>query len=165
MLKHTLCAVMVTAYAASASASPETAEQWGLEAREIYAQTAEMIRALENRTFDGLSVEFEDQLIRFASTAAHLGGWTDETQIAPDLGCIYRGMAEEVELQLDAIEAAKSTAQMKVALTRLAAMADDAQSIAIASAHAGRTGKQAAPTGQCLSNAHIVDHALGLPEP
>ena len=56
-------------------------------------------------------------------------------------------------------------AQMKVALTRLAAMADDAQSIAIASAHAGRTGKQAAPTGQCLSNAHIVDHALGLPEP
>jgi len=162
MLKHTLAALILALSASAASASPETAENWGLQASDIYNDAAAMMTSIDQRSFDGITPDFEDRLIRFASTASYLGGWTDETQTSPDLGCIYRGMAEESELQLIAVENAQTAADLKAALSRIATMADDAQSIAVASAHAGRTGEQVAPTGQCLSNTTLVDHVLGV---
>ncbi len=161
MLKHTLFALVLGLATATASASPETAENWGVQASKIYDDAASMITGIDQNSFHGLAPDFEDRLIRFASTASYLGGWTDETQNAPDLGCIFRGMAEESELQLIALENAQSAKEMKAALGRIATMADDAQSIAVASAHAGRTGEQVAPSGQCLSNSVLVDHILG----
>ncbi len=161
MLKHIICALTLSLSAPLAAASPDTAENWGLQASEIYAEANAMMADIDQRTFSEVSTGFEDRLVRFAATATHLGGWTDDTQNAPDLGCIYRGMAEEAELQLIKIENAASYAELKAALTRIATMADDAQSIAVASAHAGRTGQQAAPTGQCLTNTMLVDHVLG----
>lgn len=161
MLKHTFFALVLGLTAATASASPETAENWGIQASEIYDEASSMITGVDQQSFHGLAPDFEDRLIRFASTASYLGAWTDETQDAPDLGCIFRGMAEESELQLIALEQAQSVQEMKAALRRIATMADDAQSIAVASAHAGRTGEQVAPSGQCLSNSVVVDHILG----
>lgn len=162
MLKHLLCIAAFACSAATASASPETAENWGVQATEIYQTTSDMLNDINTRSFNGIPLNFEDRMIRFAATASHLAIWTDETQNSPDLGCIYRGMAEEAELQLIALEDATSAKSIAAALKRIATMTDDAQSIAVASAHAGRTGNQVAPTGQCLSNSELIDHALGL---
>ncbi|MEO9969925.1 MAG: hypothetical protein ABJG15_08885 [Hyphomonadaceae bacterium] len=161
MLKHILCATILACGIPTASASPETAENWGVQASNIYQTTTDMLDSLNDRSFTGIPADFEDQMSRFASTASHLAVWTDDTQSAPDLGCIYRGMAEEAELQLIALEDANSASGVRAALKRIATMTDDAQSIAIASAHAGRTGEQVAPTGQCLTNSALIDHALG----
>ena len=162
MLKQLICAALLGITASTAAASPETAENWGVQASDLYNTVQELLEQQNVNNFSGLSPDFEDKMIRFASTASQLAIWTDETQASPDLGCIYRGMAEEAEVQLLALEAAGSFAEMETALKRIASMTDDAQAIAVASAHAGRTGQQTAPTGQCLGNHELVDHALGL---
>ena len=162
MLKQFICATILGITASTAAASPETAENWGVQASDIYSTVEELLSEQSPASVSILSADFEDKMIRFASTASHLAIWTDETQSSPDLGCIYRGMAEEAELQLLALESAASSADVKAALKRIASMTDDAQAIAVASAHAGRTGEQAAPSGQCLGNHQLVDHALGL---
>lgn len=162
MLKHLLCATILLCGSATAAASPETAEHWGTQASDIYQDVSQMLRGVDDRVYVGIPSEFEAKIVRFASTASHLAVWTDETQASPDLGCIYRGMAEEAEVQLIALEDAQSAKSYQAALKRIAAMADDAQSIAVASAHAGRTGEQVAPTGQCLTNPSLIDHALGI---
>jgi len=166
MLKHlatsaVICGTLLCS-GLSASASPETAEQWGVQASELYESVSQMLVELDHGDFEGLPTRFDDNMARFASTASYLAIWTDETQSAPDLGCIYRGMAEETEIQFIALEEATTAKSIRVALQRIASMTDDAQSIAVASAHAARTGQQAAPTSECLTNDRLIDHALGI---
>ena len=70
-------------------------------------------------------------------------------------------MAEEAELQIEALEMAETQAEAKTALTRIATMLDDAQIIAVASAHAARNGTNTAPTGHCPASAVSLDKYIG----
>ena len=148
------------ALAAPAYASPETAEDWGAQASDLYGTTTTLLQALNSPQNSDLEDEYVDGLARFAIIAGRLAVWVDTSGGAKDFGCIYRGMAEEAELQLDALETASTKADAKAALTRIATMLDDAQTIAVASAHAARTGTNTAPAGHCPASTIPLDTYL-----
>lgn len=146
--------------ASPAQASPETAEDWGIKASALYRATADLLSAVkDNRKID-LPSDYTADLARFSVIAGRLAVWVDTSGGAKDFGCIYRGMAEEAEVQLDALEMAVTQAQATAALTRLASLLDDAQSIAVATVHAARTGTSAAPSGHCPASTLALDTYL-----
>lgn len=153
-------ALSTLALTSAAQASPETAEDWGAQASALYGTTANLLQSLNTNQPSDLEETYIDDLARFSVIAGRLAVWVDTSGGAKDFGCIYRGMAEEAELQLDALEAADTTAEAKTALTRIATMLDDAQSIAVASAHAARHGADTAPTGHCPASAVSLDTYL-----
>ncbi len=124
----------------SAAASPELAEEWGVKAGALYSQSVELMEILSRDGDISLKSQYITDLERFALTASKLGSWNDARTGARDLGCIFRGMAEEAELQLDALENPTSDAGQAAALRRLITMFDDAQTIAAAAAAAARAG-------------------------
>jgi len=143
-----------------ANASPETAEDWGAQASALYRTTADLLNAVNANENSNLEDGYLDGLARFSTIAGRLAVWVDASGGAQDFGCIYRGMAEEAELQLEALETATTKIEAKAALTRIATMLDDAQSIAVASAHAARTGSNTAPTTHCPASAVPLDKYL-----
>lgn len=126
------------AFAPFANASPELAEQFGVKARILYQDSVEIANHLRNGDEQELPDAFVDQLAIFAGTALKLGSWSDAQAGVSDFGCIFRGMAEEADVQIGELETAVSTSDKSAALSRLIAMFDDAQSIAAAAAHASR---------------------------
>lgn len=160
MLKRFLLGLTTLALASTAHASPETAEDWGAHASTLYGTTTELLASLKSNTNSDLETEYIDGLARFSVIAGRLAIWVDTSGGAKDFGCIYRGMAEEAELQLDALETASTPADAKAALTRIATMLDDAQSIAVASAYAARTGVNTAPSGHCPASTRALDGYL-----
>lgn len=124
--------------APAANASPELAEQFGVKAKGLYNQTVEVTNALHKGGDTELSAAYVDELMVFAGTALKLGSWSDSQAGASDFGCIFRGMAEEADVQLSQLEEAESAKAKREALARLVAMFDDAQSIAAAASHAAR---------------------------
>ena len=132
-----LCALILPF---SAAASPELAEEWGVKAGALYSQSVELMEVLSRDGEISLKSQYITDLERFALTASKLGSWNDERTGARDLGCIFRGMAEEAELQLDALENPKSDTGQAAALRRLITMFDDAQTISAAAASAARAG-------------------------
>jgi hypothetical protein len=154
--------ILSTALARSpAHASPETAEYWGIQAKELYKVTAQLLTDLNAGQTGDLEADYLDNLADFSVIAGRLAVWVDTSGGARDFSCIYRGMAEEAERQLDALETAKDKAQAHNALTRIATLLDDAQNIAVASAHAARSGTSTAPTGHCPASAIPLDKYLG----
>jgi len=153
--------VLATATLAStAAASPETAEDWGSRASTLYGQTTALLGGLNSNDNSDLEADYLDGLAQFSVIAGRLAVWVDTSGGAKDFGCIYRGIAEEAELQLDALETAKSPADAEAALTRIATMLDDAQSIAVASAYAARNGTNTAPSGHCPASARPLEGYL-----
>lgn len=150
MLKRILTVAALIAWPLSASADADLAAAWGHKAGALYVTTLD---ALEGET---VPATFEGDLIRFAVTSARLGGWVDETSGPGDLGCIFRGMAEEAELQLDLLD---DPVARQGALKRLATLFYDAENIAAAAVHAN-----AHPSGYnevqqpsiCAANGHRV---------
>ncbi len=134
MLKRLIPALLGLALAQTAAASPELAEVWGTKAGDLHAQSA----VLRDANDAHLPQNYVRELERFAITATRLGTWNDEQGGAADLGCIFRGMAEEAELQLMALEDAKGPAARDVAFNRLVSMFDDAQVISKAAVLAAR---------------------------
>lgn len=124
----------------SAAASPELAEEWGVKAGTLYNQSVELIQTLNRDGEITLGDNYITDLERFALTATRLGSWNDERTGARDLGCIFRGMAEEAERQLDVLETPEADGAQAAALRRLVTMFDDAQTIAAAAASAARAG-------------------------
>lgn len=127
MLKRILTAAALICCPLSASADADLANAWGFKAGTLYAVT---IDALEG---EDIPASFEDDLMRFAVTSDRLGGWIDETGGPSDLGCIFRGMAEEAELQLGMLE---QPGTRDSALRRLATLFYDAEGMATAAVHA-----------------------------
>lgn len=135
MIRKTLCAVLafgVCAMAGPASASPDLSSEWGQASSELYEQTVAAMQA--GAVPDG----FEAGTARFAVTATRLGDWAETSGAAADLACIFRGMAEEAEAQLDALDAGEAPEQ---ALQRLAILFSDAEAIAAAAVHASRRSR------------------------
>lgn len=160
MLKRFLLGLTTLALASTAHASPETAEDWGAQASTLYSTTATLLSGLNDNTNKDLEAEYLDGLARFSVIAGRLAVWVDTSGGAKDFGCIYRGMAQEAEVQLTALEAATTQAEAKAALTRIATMLDDAQSIAVASAYAARHGTSTAPSGHCPASRQSLDAYL-----
>ena len=133
-----LIIVATLVFAPMANASPELAEQFGVKAGGLYQETVAFANRLHGGGEAQLSEAYAEELAIFAGTALKLGSWSDAQAGASDFGCIFRGMAEEADVQLSELEEATTTAQKSAALSRLIAMFDDAQAIAVAAAHAAR---------------------------
>ena len=146
------------AIAPLAHASPELADQFGVKASGLYADTVSLANQMKTGAEAELSEAYIDELSVFAGTALKLGSWSDAQAGAADFGCIFRGMAEEADVQLIELEEAASSAQKSAALSRLIAMFDDAQSIAAAASHAARRfekekgGNRVAAAPSCAAN-------------
>ena len=147
-------------FTGAANASPETAEDWGARASVLYGMTAKFLNTSAPVGNSQLEAEYLEGLTQFAIIAGRLAVWVDTSGGAKDFGCIYRGMAEEAELQLESLETASTQADATAALTRIATMLDDAQSIAVASAHAARTGTSTLETSYCPASAIPLDTYL-----
>lgn len=148
--------------APAANASPELAETWGAKASMLYQDTAEMLDTLQAGYAMSTPTAYEDGLVQFAVTASRLGQWIDQGEGPSDLGCIFRGMAEEAEIQLEALETADDFSTRRDALKRLVVLLDDAQAIAVASAHSMRTGsmRDTNMAGSCPASAVVMHAAL-----
>lgn len=143
MLKQCVVALALISAAPVAAASPELAEAWGVKASKLYSDTVELLDAAKRGDAPALTPEYVSDLERFSLTATRLGSWNDTAKGAADFGCIFRGMAQETELQLIEIEDAEDAGERAPALQRLVRMLDDAQMIASAAAYSARHGKSA----------------------
>ncbi|MEZ5947223.1 MAG: hypothetical protein R3C13_14785 [Hyphomonas sp.] len=140
MMKRLFVPILLSALAFPATASPELAESWGAEAAALYSETTGLLDTARMGERPALEDAYLIDLERFAMTATRLGSWNDEVSGAKDLGCIFRGMAEEAEVQLTALEGAETVRASETALKRLVTLFDDAQEISVAAAWAARHG-------------------------
>ncbi|MEZ5955397.1 MAG: hypothetical protein R3C13_13960 [Hyphomonas sp.] len=138
MLKRLIVPIALAALALPAAASPELAESWGARAAALYTESVGYLDTARTGEAPTLPDHYLIDLERFSATATRLGTWNDQVSGAKDLGCIFRGMAEEAEVQLTALEAAKSADASETALKRLVTLFDDAQEISVAAAWAAR---------------------------
>lgn len=96
-----------------------------------------------------LAADLVDGLHRFGFNTARLATEIDARRGAADLRCIFRGMAEETDVQLKAAATAPTGAQQAAALLRLSGMLRDAAEIVpAANANAASAGARAA-FGSC----------------
>ena len=115
-------------FAGSASASPALARSWSEEAAELHTQ----IEAMDTHT---LPVDLRFRLQRFGRTATRLStSGSEDAPLPEDLGCIFRGMAEETDLQLSSFADDSSEAARVQAEERLSKMLEDAVSVGEAAA-------------------------------
>ncbi|MEO1029665.1 MAG: hypothetical protein AAFX02_11495 [Pseudomonadota bacterium] len=160
-MKRLLLSICVLASATPfASASPELAEKWGANATRLYTESVAHLSRIEtDRTLIPPKDAYIDQTLRFAIQASRLGKWMDENTDTRDFGCIFRGMSEEADLQVQSLETAGSATDQVAALKRMIAMFDDAQTIAVAAIDVAQTG--AASEGQiprqCRANRATLD--------
>jgi len=122
-MKHILIGLALGVFASTAHGDPELARAFSGAAAELGEETR---GAIEGRA---LPADYGDELARFSVNAARLARWIDDTGRPSDFGCIFRGMAEEAELQLAVIDA---THGGETALRRLAALFHDAESVGLA---------------------------------
>ncbi|WP_084395624.1 hypothetical protein [Henriciella aquimarina] len=137
-MKRFAVALVLAALPFAASASPQLASDWGIKAGDLREETANLIAAIDASGKADISDDYEIEIGRFAMTATRLGHWIDGNEGPSDLGCIFRGMAEEGEVQLDALSGADSTRAKRQSLVRLATMFSDAEAIAVAAQYANR---------------------------
>ncbi len=114
--------------AGAANASPALARSWSAEAAELHTR----IEALDTHT---LPDDLRFRLQRFGRTATRLStSGSDDAPLPEDLGCIFRGMAEETNLQLSAFDDDSPEASRMLAEERLSKMLEDAISVGEAAA-------------------------------
>ena len=114
--------------AGAANASPALARSWSEEAAELHTR----IEAIDTHT---LPYDLRFRLQRFGRTATRLStSGSDDAPLPEDLGCIFRGMAEETDVQLSAFSGDTSEASRMQAEERLSKMLEDAVSVGEAAA-------------------------------
>lgn len=127
-MKRLFTSIFLLLLPLSAQASTELARQWGVEASRLSGATSEMMLAVDMGESLAVTDEFAMDLYRFGRTSADLAVWIDDTKGPNDLGCIFRGMADEAETQLSSLE----TRPERETLRRLSSLFADAEMIAIA---------------------------------
>lgn len=137
-MKRLALSLLCLVAAPLASASPELAHSWSAKAGDLYLQTTEQMHVAKHSGKQSLNAGYVVELERFAYTASRLGAWNDAEGGAKDLGCIFRGMAEDVEVQLDTLTDKPAPRDQLSALKRLSALLDDAQQIGPAAASAAK---------------------------
>ena len=125
LLPALTCIALFTA--SGALASPELARSWSAQAETLGTELKTSPPVLPDRLISDLK--------RFGRISTRLSkSGTEEIPIPKDLGCIFRGMAEETKNQLAALETATSDDERLAAEERLEDMLDDAVSVGLAAA-------------------------------
>lgn len=161
-MKRFLVALVAAALPLSAAASPELAGDWGIKASALHEETVDLIATLERGGETSIPQSYEIEVERFALAASHLGHWVDGKDGPSDLGCIFRGMAEEGSVQLGALDDAETASQTRKSLVRLATMFSDAEVIAVAAVHANDhdTSATGSTPAACPVSAELAHAAL-----
>lgn len=149
---------------AQADGRDDLAAQWGAQAAGLEAELAALKAALEAAPGRGFALPqaVRADLVRFAATADQLAVAVERTGGPKDLRCIYRGLSEEIGVQLDALEAAGGGAKAShAALNRLMKAADDAQAIA----QATQTGSDVPPAAGAAASALAGCRPTGMASP
>lgn len=134
-MKRLILALAALALPFTASASQQLASDWGIKASALYQDTVSLIETIDANGKADIPHDYEVEVERFALAAGKLGHWIDGNDGPSDLGCIFRGMAEEGEVQLDALYDAATPSETRQSLVRLATMFSDAEIIAVAAVH------------------------------
>ena len=153
---------IIAALPVTAAASPELAGDWGIKAADLHEETSGLIAAIDRTGDTAITEDYEIEIARFATAATRLGRWIDGNDGPSDLGCIFRGMAEEGEVQLDALFEAESAGETRDSLVRLAAMFSDAEVIAVAASQSARfeTPALKSDAASCPASASAARAAL-----
>ena len=146
-----LCGLAVAPLAHS---DADLARDWSAAAGQLYGETVQLLDG------DTIPDHYESDVARFSLSATRLARWV-ETEGGPhDLACIFRGMADEAELQLNALE---GDTRPHAALMRLAVMFHDAEGIALAAISATERDAQtvsASDASSCAANPGAVRQYL-----
>lgn len=161
-MRRLLLAICLLCVPLNAAATPELAAQWGYKAADLHAETSDLISQIDQGELPTFNPEFLYEVERFAINASRLGHWIEQTGSAPDLGCIFRGMAAEGELQLEALDTSSGQGETRAALRRLASMFADAEVIAVASSRRTyvATGRSKTAPAACPASAEAALYAL-----
>lgn len=126
MLKPILVVCIIHLCPGFAAADETVSREWSRQA----AHLSEDIRgALEGAP---LEADVENEIMMFAATAERLARDMTRLEEAEDLVCIFRGMAEEADLQLRLLH---MPGMRQDALRRLATLMHDAERIGLAASH------------------------------
>jgi hypothetical protein len=148
-----------------ARASPDTIYQLGAKAEALKDEAIAWRDRLEGAdAAQPLPPGYDMELVRFADVAKGIGSELDAHGAPIDLGCIFRGMAEEAELQSNALKTAPNAGHQYIALGRLIAMFDDAAVIAPDAARTlkGKPDTPQATLGGCEANPEATAQYLTL---
>jgi hypothetical protein len=130
-MKRILLALMVaTAPAAWGETLAKTVEADAARIGQVVETARKAALAKPTLKPQALSPALVLDLQRFGLNASRLALEIDQGGGPADLGCIFRGMAEETDVQLKAVAAASTGAAQADALKRLSAMLRDANEIA-----------------------------------
>lgn len=162
-MKRLLMILALAALPFSAAASPQLANEWGAKASELYGETVALIEASDEGDAITVPDAYGTEIGRFAVMAGRLGSWIDGNDGPSDLGCIFRGMAQEGETQLTALDTAATADETHAALKRLATMFSDAEVIAAAASRSGADAGAPAVSSHaasCAANPEATRSAL-----
>ena len=131
--KSRIVALAALVFSQAAVASPDLARAWGDDAAALRTVLEAERAALKSdpRRTDIPGSATRAGLMRFAGQADGLAHAIDTGEGPKDLGCIFRGMSEEVGVQLDVLDRAETSAAERLrAMERLLKAADDAVAVA-----------------------------------
>ncbi len=138
-IKHLLVAALLPVLALPVMAGPGDARDLGDMASNLLMSTQTAHDdAIGAFRFDAPQIDpdFISGLQRFGVLSSQIAADIDAKDGPKDLGCIYRGMAEETDVQLQALSASHTGADQAAALERLISMLDDAMMVSEAAARA-----------------------------
>lgn len=138
MLKHICIASALTLAAGSAAASPELAELWGAKAAALAGDSAPLLDTARQGRMPALDDTYVIEVERFAFNATRLGDWTRQSGAPPAIGCSFLSLGEETEIQLEALEGARSARASAEALDGLMTLFADASRLSAAAAWSAR---------------------------
>lgn len=149
MLNRALVLIaFIGAFVLPALAAPADARDWGTLAVDLrdmaegFQAEADAHSALEAAA---PPPALRSGLQRFGVSSSRLSKEMTGYDGAKDLVCIFRGMAEETDLQLKALMKAETGADQSEALTRLVMMLDDAAHVGEAAARVMETAQRVDP--------------------
>lgn len=137
-----------------AAASPDLARSWSQHAGVLYGETVNLLET------DEVPADYQREVARFSVGAARLAKWVDAEGGPADFACIFRGMAEEADVQLRAL---KGKTRPDAPLMRLAVLFHDAEGLALAALSAterGETAPSPAGTASCSADPRAVRQYL-----
>ncbi|WP_321490869.1 hypothetical protein [uncultured Hyphomonas sp.] len=138
MLKQISLASALALMAGPASASPELAELWGAKAATLAGDSAALLDTARQGRQPALDEEYVIEVERFAFNATRLGGWTQQAGIPSAIGCSFLSLGEAAEMELEALEGARSARASADALNGLMSLFADARSLSAAAAWSAR---------------------------
>lgn len=127
-----------------AFANPTLARSWSDEAKLLEAR-------INTSPAGNLPEDLKSDIQRFGRIAGRLANsGSAENPLPHDLGCIFRGMKEETDLQLSHLKPDASADEVSAARVRLTKMFDDAVDV-------GQSAALALEAGEVLDVAHSSD--------